>query len=102
MTMKVSRSQLIENILDFMVVIHACHSATKFANDRPVYATDLIVAMGWIVELKNGTDIEKVTAAILSPDTSKQFSDYWRQGDWADKEHEGLKQLRIGLSAILL
>ena len=92
--MKIDRDQLIQKILDFMTVIHECYSNTTFSNDRSVYAQDLVAAMGWIVELRSGTDVEIVRDRILSPATEKHFGDYWRQGDWGDKESNALKQLK--------
>ena len=95
--MKMPRDQLIQKILDFMVVIYECYSNTTFANDRSVYTQDIAAAMGWIVELKNGVDPERVIAKILSPTTDKHFDDYWRQGDWGDKEANALKKLKDSL-----
>ena len=86
--------QLTQNILDFMAVIHECYSDTTFANDRSIYAKDLAAAMGWIFELKAGTDIKSIRDQILSPTTDKHFGDYWRQGDWGDKEAAALKKLK--------
>ena len=92
--MNITNDQLIQKILDFMTVIHECYSDTTFVSDRSVYAKDIAAAMGWIVELKGGVDAEKVAAKILSPDTDKHFGDYWRQGDWGDKEANALKKLK--------
>jgi len=86
--------QLILKILDFMTVIHECYSNTTFANDRSVYAKDLATAMGWIVELRAGTNNQIVRDKILSLATEKHFGDYWRQGDWGDKEAKALKKLK--------
>jgi hypothetical protein len=97
MTMKITRDQLVQKILDFMSVIHECYSDTIFTNDRSIYAQDLTEAMGWIVELRNAADVDGVVAKILSPATDKHFGDYWRQGDWGDKEADALKRLKDGL-----
>lgn len=86
--------QLILRILDFMAVIHECYSNTTFANDRSVYARDLVTAMGWIVELRTGTNNRSVRDKIFSTATEKHFGDYWRQGDWGDKEANALKKLK--------
>lgn len=95
--MGITSEQLTQKILDFMAVIHECYSDTNFANDRSVYAQDLVAGMGWIVELRNGADVEGVVRKILSPETDKHFGDYWRQGDWGDKEVEALKRLKNNL-----
>ena len=92
--MKITSDQLIQEILDFMIVIHECYSDTTFANDRSVYAQDLTEAMGWIVEIKNYVDAEGVITKILSSATGKHFGDYWRQGAWGDKEANALKKLQ--------
>ncbi|MFH2124595.1 MAG: hypothetical protein ABIJ50_14075 [Pseudomonadota bacterium] len=85
---------LILKILDFMAVIHECYSNTTFANDRSVYAKDLATAMGWIVELRAGINNQIVKDKIFSSVTEKHFGDYWRQGDWGDKEANALKKLK--------
>jgi len=95
--MKIASNQLMQEILDFMTVLHECYSNTTFAKDRPVYAQDLAEAMGWIVELKNGVDAEEVITKILSPATDKHFGDYWRQGDWGEMEANALKELKDSL-----
>ena len=89
-----SSSQLTQEILDFMVVIHECYSNTTFANDRSVYAKDLAIAMGWIAELRAGAGVKNVRDEILSPTTDKHFGDYWRQGNWGNKEASALKELK--------
>ena len=97
MTVAITSDQLTQKILDFMTVVHECYSDTTFANDRTIYAQDLAAAMGWIAELKNGADAKDVVSKILSPVTDKHFGDYWRQGDWGDKEAEALKKLKDSL-----
>jgi len=92
--MKIDSDRLIQQILGFMTVIYECYSNTTFANDRSVYTQDLATAMGWIVELRAGADVKSVRDKILSPATEKHFGDYWRQGDWGDKEAKALKQLK--------
>lgn len=94
MILKMSSDFLKQQILDFMTVIHECYSETTFANDRPIYAQDLAAAMGWIVELKDGVNAKKIVEKILSLGTAKHFGDYWRQGDWGDKEAKALKKLK--------
>jgi len=90
-------NQLTEKILDFMAVISECYSNTSFANDRLLYARDLVTAMDWIVELRHGVDVEKIIAKILSPEIDKYFGDYWKQGDWGANEVNALKKLQDSL-----
>ncbi|MDA0740126.1 MAG: hypothetical protein O3A59_14575 [Nitrospirae bacterium] len=92
-----TNDELVQKILDFMTVIQECFSHTNFADDRSVYAQDLVAAMSWVVELRGGGDIGSVKAQILSPETGKRFGDYWRQGDWGNKEAHALKKLRESL-----
>lgn len=92
--MTITSDQLTEKILAFMAVIHACHAETTFANDRSVYAQDLMAAMGWLAALRAGTSAADVAAEINSPQTDKQFGDYWRQGEWGDKQAAALKKLQ--------
>jgi hypothetical protein len=100
MTMSISRSQLTQEILEFMKEIHECYSNTSYANDRTVYAQDLMEAMGWIVSLQSGEGTEDVIAKIKSPETEKHFSDYWRQGDWGKQEAIALKKLKDRLRVL--
>ena len=92
--MAISSNQLTQEILAFMAVIHACHANTNFANDRTVYAQDLMAAMGWLAALRAGTSPADVAAEIRSPQTDKRFGDYWRQGEWGDKQAAALKKLQ--------
>lgn len=97
--MKISRDQLEQQILDFMVAVHDCYANTNFAEDRSVYAQDLAEATGWIAKLRNGADVDKVAEEVLSPTTAKHFGDYWRQGDWGDKEADALKKLKANITS---
>lgn len=82
------------DILDFMAVIYECHTNTNFSEDRAVFTQDLVVAMGWVVNIKHESNIENIVEVILSRDTEKYFGDYWRQGVWGDKEATALKKLK--------
>lgn len=95
----IPRDQLEQQILDFMVAVHECYANTNFAEDRSVYAQDLAEATDWIAKLRSGTDAEEVAEEILSPATAKHFGDYWRQGDWGDKEAEALKKLKASITS---
>lgn len=92
--MSIDHDQAIQSILDFMGLIHECHARTTFAEDRVVYTQDLMEAMGWLVRLRQGDELENVIEEILSEKTEKHFGDYWRQGTWGDKEASGLKSLK--------
>ena len=92
--MTISSDQLAQEILSFMAVIHECYTNTSFANDRSVYAQDLVEAMGWIVDLRSGKCVEDVIGKIKSLETEKYFGDYWRQGDWGVNEGVALKKLK--------
>ncbi len=94
MTMAISSDQFSQEILDFMAVIRECYSNTNFANDRSIYAQDLVAAMGWIIDLRSGDSVEDVVSKIRSSETEKHFGDYWRQGDWGEKEGAALKKLK--------
>ena len=92
--MKITSDLLIQKILDLMVVSHECYSKTTFANDRHLYAKNITAAMGWIAELRAGADIVSVRDKILSPETDKFFYDYFRQGEWGEKEIKALMKLK--------
>lgn len=85
---------LVNKILEFIEVIYECHSDTTFLNDRSVYKEDLVVAIGWIIELRSGVNYEYIREKILSKNTNKYFSDYWRQGDWGDRLLSSFERLK--------
>ena len=89
-----NKHDLSELILDFMTVIHRCHAQTTFTEDKKVYARDLVVAMHWIAELREGAEIEAVIEKINHPAVDKHFGEYWRQGEWGDDELNALSELR--------
>lgn len=91
--MKNSSVDIESKILDFMSVVYACYSDTTFANDRIIYAHDLAEATGWLMALRAGYPTDSVVSKILSPTTAKHFLDYWRQGDWGDKEANAFEKL---------
>lgn len=97
--MSMSTDWLIQKILDFMAVLYECYTNTTYAQDRTVYAKDIAMAMGWIVKIKNGDNLQDVVNQILGPETDKYFGDYWRQGEWGEKELEALKSFKKELEA---
>ncbi|HAB37559.1 MAG TPA: hypothetical protein DCE52_06105 [Rhodobacteraceae bacterium] len=97
--MNISTDKLIQKILDFMAVLYHCYASTTHSEDRIIYAKDIAAAMGWIVELKEKGDVKTIIDKILSPETDKHFGDYWRQGEWGDKEADALKKLKSEIKA---
>ena len=95
--MTVSCDQLTQKILEFMSIIHECHAKTNFANDRAIYAQDLMAAMGWLVDLRAEKNPADVAREIKSPRTDMQFGDYWRQGEWGDMAAKALNKLQSSL-----
>ena len=96
--MKISRDQLEQKILDFMAIVHECYANTNYSNDRSVYARDITEAAGWIAELRSGVDAGDVVDKILNPATAKHFGDYWRQGNWGDREAEAFEKLKAAIT----
>jgi hypothetical protein len=56
--------------------------------------------MGWIVDLRCNGDIEEIVKRILSTETNKYFGDYWRQGQWGEKEADALKKLQMEVGSL--
>lgn len=83
-----------EKILEFMTIIENCLASTNYANDRPIYTSDLAMASKWLIKLYKNESIADICSEILSAETGKYFGDYWRQGPWSDNEAEALKSLR--------
>ena len=91
--MAISSDRLIEEVLGIMAVIHQRYVHTNYANDRSVYAQDLMEAMGWIVDMRNGKNLEDVIAKTKSPETDKHFGECWSQGVWGIQEASAWKKL---------
>ena len=98
--MKISIDDLISGILDFMAVLYECYIGTTYSQDRNIYAKDIAMAMGWIVELRKSGNVEGLIETILSPNTDKYFGDYWRQGEWGDKQAKALGAFKNSLRSI--
>ncbi len=56
-----------------------------------------MAAMGWIAALQADKSAAEVVSEIKSPQTDKQFGDYWRQGEWGDMQADALKKLQSSL-----
>lgn len=95
--MNISADWLIQKILDFMAVLYECYTSTTYAQDRAIYAKDIAHAMGWIANVRDGGDIQNIVSEILGPETDKYFGDYWRQGEWGEKEINALENLKNDL-----
>ncbi|MEQ1604458.1 MAG: dihydropteroate synthase [Pyrinomonadaceae bacterium] len=83
-----------EALIKFSLAIEECHSSTTYAEDRALYAQDLVQVMGWIRSLRSGASNEQLIADISDSRTAKLFGDYWKKGEWADKELAALAELR--------
>ena len=92
--MSIAADRLIQKVLDFMTVLYQCYKGTTYAEDRVTYAKDISMAMGWLVKIRGNCDIEGLLNEILSPETDKYFGDYWRQGEWGEKEMDALEKLK--------
>lgn len=98
MTISVSSDWLTNKLLDFIATLHKCYVDTTYAQDRTIYANDIAMAIGWIVDIRNGHKSEVVIGKILSSETAKYFGDYWRQGEWGELELKALKALKDELN----
>lgn len=83
-----------DRVIDFVGELEDCYQETTFAQDRPIFAKDIAVAAGWIVELRRGEEPEVVIEKILSTQTDKQFGDYWCNGEWGERSVNALQELR--------
>ena len=88
-----SRDQLLNQIIDFMIVIRECYLNTTYINDRSVYASDLAVTVGWVARIRAGENLDAIRSMILDHSTQKHFSDYWRQGPWGENEVSAFNDL---------
>ena len=98
--MIISKELLLQKILEFVVAVYDCRTNTPFVQDRKLYADDLVIATGWMVDLYKGKKPNDVAITIIDPSTSKMF-DYWKQGEWGDKECEAFEFLKQSIIDIL-
>lgn len=96
--MSLNREELQDSILEFMTVLHGCCVETTYTRDRPIYAQDMVEAMGWIVELRDGADAAAVIDSILSDATAKHMGDAWREGRWGEMEAAAFEKLKARIS----
>ena len=94
MTMKITSDWLSMRILEFIAVLDTCLTETTFVEDRRLYASDVAVAANWLARLHGGEQASLVANEILEPATAKQFTDYWRQGAWGERESAALSNLQ--------
>ena len=85
-------------ILVFLEVLEQCYRETTFADDRPLYAIDIVTVTRWILMLHKGEAVEDVIQSIKSPATSKHFTDYWKKGRWGSAEASALELLQTNLT----
>lgn len=83
-----------EEILEFLSVIDSCRKETSFAEDRRLYKEDMAQAAVWLIRLHQGEDTQTVARDILDPATDKMFTDYWKGGEWGEREAEALVELQ--------
>lgn len=81
-------------ILEFMSIIEECLKSTSYASDRAVYLKDMARAASWVIKLHKETSSLEIAREIINPETDKYFGDYWRQGEWGDREAKALKNLQ--------
>jgi hypothetical protein len=86
-----------ERVTVFVGTLEDCFRETTFAQDRTIFSRDIAVAANWIVELQRGEEPERVVERILSTDTDKHFTDYWRNGEWGERSAIALEELRSAI-----
>lgn len=99
--MQIDKALLASKILDFLAVLHRCHSETTYTQDRSIYASDIATAVGWLVKLDQGEAPDDVAKIIIDSSTTKGFTDYWRQGHWGDLEARALNDLQSWIKSII-
>jgi hypothetical protein len=89
-----NRRWMEEKILEFMTIIDDCLNSTTYANDRPIYMSDLVTAARWLIKLYKGESVIDIYHEILSDKTNKHFGDYWRYDPWGENEATALATLQ--------
>lgn len=97
---EIDQQELERELIKFSLVIEECHSSTTFANDRALYAQDLVSVIGWIRRLRNGIRPRDLIDEISDPKTDKIFGDYLKRGEFADRELAALAELRLKIKSV--
>lgn len=92
--MNIPTDWLLTKIVEFIAVLNTCLSETTFSEDRSLYASDIAAATTWLTRLRGGEQASSIADEILEPATAKQFTDYWRQGIWGERESKALMDLQ--------
>lgn len=99
--MNITTDWLSTKILEFIAILKSCLSETTFFEDRCLYASDLAAAANWLARLHGGERAPSIANEILEPATAKQFTDYWRQGVWGERESAALMDLQDSIRSKL-
>ena len=92
--MNITTDWLSAKVVDFIAVLKNCMSETTFSEDRRLYADDIASAAARLARLQKGEQAPSIADEILEPATAKQFTDYWRQGVWGERESKALMDLQ--------
>lgn len=87
-------------ILDFLVVAAQCWKHAQSAQDRTVFQQDVAVVAWWLAQLRD-TDPRAVALEILSPQTKKNFYDYWRSGETGEAENNAFARMTQAIEALV-
>lgn len=88
-------------ILEFIVVVARCWKTTGTAQDRAVFQQDAAIAAWWLAKLREG-NAQAVAEEILSAQTKKHFSDYWRAGECGENETKAFMSMTKAVEVLLM
>lgn len=82
------------SIIEFISILEDCMLNTTYEKDKEIYKNDIINATIWLIKLHKGTVISDVAKEISDSQTSKIFTDYWRNGKWGEIQGAALFKLQ--------
>lgn len=91
---EIEKCWLKNQIIDFLIVLEHCMTSTTFEKDKPVFRDDIINATNWLIRLNKGESHINIAKDIIDSQTSKVFTDYWRNGVWGEEQGEALYRLQ--------
>ena len=99
MQQEIKKEKLSEYIIDYLEVLHDCLNNTNFADDRSGFKASIVIVSFWLVEIKYKSFNEMVEV-ITDSQTDKSILDLWKNGEWGEKEANGLKLLQKKIKTI--
>lgn len=88
-----SNKLLFMEVIIFLEVVCDCYKNTPFEEDKNIYKEDIILISKWVSKLSNDENIQILIKEMNEDSTKKHFFDYWRRGQYGEKENNAFKRM---------